>query len=300
MAENTQQVQAKYLDLAGLQKLWQRISELYPRTSNLVTILDAIDDPYIHKSIYDTDLKKIEDKIAEVEAATGSAMDGDTIVFNDEISKFQTNLILDLDTEKQTIRLVTKDPTSSTEAPKAKTIISEIDYKPFVKDGMLDTVNLVVIPDDEEVTESRPAGTYLKFVFNTSAGKDAIYLNINEFTDIYEGSDYIIIQDNKILLDTIKLDAYFEEYISTKSVTINSIKTQIETITTDLNSVRTSVGDHEIRIGEIETNFTTIQTSFIELSEKVDTYDARITNIENVLETVPTEPISENDINDLE
>lgn len=293
MAENTQQVQAKYLDLAGLQKLWQRISDLYPRTSNLVTILDAIDDPYIHKSIYDADLKNIEEKLAEIEATAGGAMDGDTIVFNNEISKFQTNLILDLDTEKQTIRLVTKDPTSSTEAPKAKTIISEIDYKPFVKDGMLDTVNLVVIPDDEEVTESRPAGTYLKFVFNTGAGKDAIYLNVNEFADIYEGSDYITIQDNKISLNTVQLDEHFEEYISTSSATINSIKTQIETITT-------SVGDHETRIGEIETNFTTIQTSFIELSEKVDTYNARITTIESVLETVPTEPISENDINDLE
>lgn len=292
MAENIQQTSTKYLDLVGLQKLWEKIGNLYPRTSNLVSILDALENPYIHKSVYDEDLKNIEEQLSRIEAGE-FRVDGDTIWYNPTTSKHQTNLILDLDTDKQTIRLVTKDPSSPVDAPKAKTIISEIDYKPFVKDGMLDTVSIVVIPDDEAATETRPAGTYLKFVFNTSAGKNAIYLNTNEFGNTYVGSDYIIIQNNKILLNTVKLDAHIEEYISTQSVTISGIKTQIS----ELQTINSQYG---ASINNLTTEFNTIQTSFIELNKKVEDNSNRILAIENTLATIPTEPITSEEIDNLQ
>ena len=205
MAENT----TKYLDLGGLQLLWQKINNLYPRTENLVSILDALEDPYLKSSIYNADKELLDQKLKELEAAQGANIDNDTIINNEGI--LQTNLLLDIDSEKKTLRLVTKDPDS--EITKAKTIISEIDYSPFVKDGLLDSVNLIVIPDDEEATSGREAGTYIKFIFNTDAGKEAIYLNVSEFVNIYKGSDYIIVEGDTSTLDTVKLDTHIEECI---------------------------------------------------------------------------------------
>lgn len=64
-------------------------------------------------------------------------------------------------------------------------LASTIKYSDLVKDGILESVELITVPGDEEVTTARPAGTYLKFVFNTDAGKDPIYVNVTELIDIY-------------------------------------------------------------------------------------------------------------------
>lgn len=285
MAENT----TKYLDLGGLQLLWQKISKLYPRTENLVSILDALEDPYLKSSTYNTDKTLLDQKIKELEAASGNNMDGDTIWLNPETSKFQTNLLLDIDSKKKTLRLVTKDPDS--EVTKAKTIISEIDYSPFVKDGLLDSVNLIVVPDDEEVTSGREAGTYMKFIFNTDAGKEAIYLNVSEFVNIYKGSDYIIVEGDTIKLDTVKLDAHIEESIE-KSVYISGIVTRLQTVEGSVTSLQELVLGFDERIKAVESDVNGLKQSVTEQG-------TRIENIETVLVNVPTEKITEQEINEL-
>lgn len=61
-----------------------------------------------------------------------------------------------------------------------------IDATDFLVDGMLEDVDYVVIPDDEQV-EGLDAGRYLKFTFNTSEGqtKDPIYVNVTDLVDVY-------------------------------------------------------------------------------------------------------------------
>lgn len=284
----------QYLDWTGVQALWNRISEFYPRTNSLVTILDALEDPYVHLSKHNTDITGLNEKIQELQASTSNSMDGDTIVLN-ENSKYQTNLILDIDSAKKTLRLVTKDPSSAAENPVAKTVISEIDYSPFIKDGMLNSVSLVVIPSEgEEATDDRPAGTYLKFVFNTDSGnKEPIYVNVSEFINIYKGSTYITINNDEISLNVVELDKHIESYLSSENcLTISGIKTNIQTISSNLNDING-------RVELIETNYGTLSNSVKTLGETVQTFDARINNIETVLETVPTEPISVDDIQTL-
>lgn len=281
--ENTQnQNERKYLDLQGLQTLWDKISGIYPRTANLSTILDALEDPYVHKSVHDADVTRLEEQIA---ATTGNAlaMDGDTIWYNSDKKAFQTNLIMDLDPTKKTLRLVTKDP-DITDKVQAKTIISEIDYTPFVKDGMLSSATIVVIPDDEEATQSRPAGTYIKFVFNTDAGKEAIYLDVNEF-NIYQGSDYISIQGDVITLNTVELDSHIENYLKESSLTISGIINRLDGYDTSIQTIQSTVGE--------------IQTGFSQLTETVLVYGTRVQNIEDVLKTVPNTPITEDEIDKL-
>lgn len=64
--------------------------------------------------------------------------------------------------------------------------ISEIDASDFIKDGMLSSVEVVQDPEGEE------AGSYLKLVFNTDAGKQPILVNITKLVNQYDGSKLIL------------------------------------------------------------------------------------------------------------
>lgn len=58
-------------------------------------------------------------------------------------------------------------------------VLTSIDATAFIKDGMLDSAELSVNPDN------MAAGTYLKLTFNTDAGKEVIYVNVTSLIDVY-------------------------------------------------------------------------------------------------------------------
>ena len=84
-------------------------------------------------------------------------------------------------------------------------IIASIDATAFIKDGMINTVELVTDP------ESHNSGTYLVITFNTDAGKDAIYLNVSSLIDVYEGHNGIKVTGKNIQLI---IDPASEPYLS--------------------------------------------------------------------------------------
>lgn len=84
-------------------------------------------------------------------------------------------------------------------------IIASIDATAFIKDGMINTVELVTDP------ESHDPGTYLVITFNTDAGKDAIYLDVSSLIDVYEGHNGIKVTGKHIHLI---IDPTSEAYLS--------------------------------------------------------------------------------------
>lgn len=84
-------------------------------------------------------------------------------------------------------------------------IIASIDATAFIKDGMINTVELVTDP------ESHDPGTYLVITFNTDAGKDAIYLDVSSLIDVYEGHNGIKVTGKDIHLI---IDPTSESYLS--------------------------------------------------------------------------------------
>lgn len=62
----------------------------------------------------------------------------------------------------------------------AGTVIGSINVAEFVKDGILDSVEFA------EADASGKAGTFMKFTFNTAAGKAPLYLNVEKLIDIYK------------------------------------------------------------------------------------------------------------------
>lgn len=84
-------------------------------------------------------------------------------------------------------------------------IIASIDATAFIKDGMINTVELVTDP------KSHDPGTYLVITFNTDAGKDAIYLDVSSLIDVYEGHNGIKVTGKDIHLI---IDPTSEAYLS--------------------------------------------------------------------------------------
>lgn len=84
-------------------------------------------------------------------------------------------------------------------------IIASIDATAFIKDGMINTVELVTDP------ESHDPGTYLVITFNTDAGKDAIYLDVTGLIDVYKGHNGIKVTGKDIHLI---IDPTSEPYLS--------------------------------------------------------------------------------------
>lgn len=77
-------------------------------------------------------------------------------------------------------------------------IIASIDATAFIKDGMINTVELVTDP------KSHDPGTYLVITFNTDAGKDAIYLDVTSLIDVYRGTNGVKVtgKDIHLIIDT--------------------------------------------------------------------------------------------------
>lgn len=84
-------------------------------------------------------------------------------------------------------------------------VIASIDATAFIKDGMINTVELVTDP------ESHDPGTYLVITFNTDAGKDAIYLDVTSLIDVYRGTNGVRITGKDIHLI---IDPTSEAYLS--------------------------------------------------------------------------------------
>ena len=70
---------------------------------------------------------------------------------------------------------------------KNDTIISVIDADDFIKDGMLETANIIVATqaDHAEHPELIVGETYLKFVFNTDSGKQDVFVSAKDLVDTY-------------------------------------------------------------------------------------------------------------------
>lgn len=84
-------------------------------------------------------------------------------------------------------------------------VIASIDATAFIKDGMINTVELVTDP------ESHDPGTYLVITFNTDAGKDAIYLDVTGLIDVYQGTNGVRVTGKDIHLI---IDPTSEHYLS--------------------------------------------------------------------------------------
>ncbi len=86
----------------------------------------------------------------------------------------------------------------------ASDVLAQIDASAFIKDGMLNSAELVTNP------EGQTAGTYIKLAFNTDSGKTPIFVNVTDLIDTYTAGNGLDLTSNKF---SIKLASASEKYL---------------------------------------------------------------------------------------
>lgn len=282
---NIQINQIKYLGEEALNALWEKITATYLRQANVESslttfgdsnIIKSEDKTFIQKGTFDELNRVLTERMDDIEAAQGTNIDNDTIVNKNGL--LQTDLILSNDKENHVLSIVTG---------KGNTV-SYWDYTEFyqeaVKDGILDNVSLIVVPDDEAATESREAGTYLKFVFNSAAGQDPIYVNVTDLIDVYTGSTYIDVTNGKISIKQTE----FVEYLKTENaLNITGIVSRIETNEENIAKLQEAIAN---------LNLEEVLEKLGKLEERMDDNDALVLDIISYVQTLPNTPISRSEI----
>jgi hypothetical protein len=93
---------------------------------------------------------------------------------------------------------------------KGGTEIATVPAADFVKDGMLQNVELKTASADQPVGEAQ-SGTFLVFTFNTDAGDKVINLNVTSLIDVYTAGDGISVSGKVI---AAKLDGSTEAFLT--------------------------------------------------------------------------------------
>jgi hypothetical protein len=136
------------------------------------------------------------------------------------------NLGLSYDSTNKLIKLTGKDIDDG-QGGTAPAVLAQIDATDFIKDGMIDSVELVTDP------AGQPAGTYIKITFNTAAGKDPIFLNVTGLIDVYTAGNGLQLSGSEF---SIKLaddneGTYLQVGAGGLKITgIAAIKTQVDNI----------------------------------------------------------------------
>ena len=124
-------------------------------------------------------------------------------------------------------------------------VISTIDAKSFVKDGMLDKVQLVVNPANQAT------GTYLVFTWNTESGlSEPMYVPVTDLVDVYSQGDGVEIDSNNVIKAKVKdNDPYIEvttEGIASKGID-NAITVAKNAVVGTTEDAETAVTLHGVK-----------------------------------------------------
>ena len=174
-----------YADIEQIEYIAGKNITLTDKDGNIKEISAGTDEEVIKElvSLRD-DLNEVDDYAKghekRIEDLEGSKLtESDTITIKTDNS-INVDLTIDYNSENKHLSL--KDKNGN--------VVSEIDASAFVKDGMLDNVVFETIADEK----------YIRFIFNTTSGKDDISIKVSELIDIYEGQGCINITDKRISL----------------------------------------------------------------------------------------------------
>ena len=186
---------------------------------------------------------------------------------------------------------------------KEGTEIARIPATDFIKDGMLENVELVQLTGG---TEQNPSGvtdgTYLKFTFNTDGGSKVLYVNVTSLIDIYTGTNGVQVSGKQIsAVKDPSSEAFLE--IAATGIKVTGIQTAINSAKgvaqAAIDKIEESVGlspsgDHIITSGNYTSGATTIAGEIDALDEQVKTNTDDITEIKKYTvngKAITTNPI---------
>ena len=141
------------------------------------------------------------------------------------------------------------------------TVIATIPATDFIKDGMLENVELKEASEGEPIS-GETSGTFLVFTFNTDAGSKVINVNVTSLIDVYTGSSGVTINGKEV---SVKLDSSGEGFL-----TVGTDGLKLSGVQEAINAAKTEV--HKEVTAETQTR-TTADTA---ISGVVDTLIATV------------------------
>lgn len=171
---------------------------------------------------------------------------------------------------------------------KEGTEIATIPATDFIKDGMLENVELVQLTGGTEQNPKKLTdGTYLKFTFNTDGGSKVIYVNVTSLIDIYTGTNGVQVSGKEI--SAVK-DPSSEGFlgITAAGIKVSGIQAAIDAAKgleqAAIDKIEASVGlstegDHITTSGNYTSGATTIAGEIDALDKQVKTNTNDITAI---------------------
>lgn len=112
---------------------------------------------------------------------------------------------------------------------KGSSVVAEIDATAFIKDGMLESAELVKNP------VGQAAGTYLKLAFNIDSGiTEPMYVNVTELIDVYTAGTGITISGKAISVNKDTVDGWIDTKVNAAKDEINGTIDALDATSIDL------------------------------------------------------------------
>lgn len=204
-------------------------------------------------------------EVAKVTAVNGVAADDNFLTLGED-KLISAAASLKYDSNSKQIQLIGKDGNS---------VVSFISADAFVKDGMLDTVELVENP------EGQTAGTYLKLTWNTDSGKtDPMYVNLTDLIDVYSNGEGLKLTGHEFSIDDTKVatKTWATGAFDTKGAA-TGVKAAVDAYTINgkaLSSGNITLGGADITVGgESPQKDNSIAVAFKNLEDKVATVEGK-------------------------
>lgn len=144
-------------------------------------------------------------------------------------------------------------------------ILSRINIAEFIKDGMLESVNL---------DTTNPQSPILNFIFNSDAGKDKISLNVKDLIDVYHPGNGLTKNNNvfSVIIDPDS-DPFID--VTERGIKLTGIQKAIDNIifnpstNPDVNELKTKINVLEFNVTENKNNITQLRSDVDELPNSV-------------------------------
>lgn len=128
---------------------------------------------------------------------------------------------------------------------KNSTEIASIPASDFIKDGMLQSVELKVASEDEPIGEAT-TGTFLVFTFNVDAGSKVINVNVTDLIDVYTASTGIKLEGKNFMA---VIDPASEAFL-----TVGADGIKLSGVQNAINAAKATVGAYTVNAKAISSN----------------------------------------------
>ena len=158
---------------------------------------------------------------------------------------------------------------------KDSAVIATVPATDFIKDGMLENVELKVATVEDPI-DKKTSGTFLVFTFNTDAGSKVINLDVTSLIDVYTAGDGISVTGKVI---AAKRDASSEAFLTVgaEGIKLSGVQDAInaakQAVQTEVDAIETAVGlgtDGSFTAPE-GSNYTDAATTVMDAISKLDT-----------------------------